>query len=46
MVIEFDSYDTARKCYFDEGYQAAKALRDATSDADFLIIEGYDGPQP
>jgi Uncharacterized conserved protein len=29
-----------------DGYQRAKAVRDAISDADVLIIEGYEGPQP
>ena len=46
VVIEFDSYETARNCYFDARYQGAKALRSAASTGDFLIIEGYDGPQP
>lgn len=46
VVIEFDSYEAARACYLDAGYQAAKALRTAASEADVLILEGYDGPQP
>jgi len=46
VVIEFDSYETARACYFDAGYQRAKLLRQGASEADFLIIEGYDGLQP
>ncbi len=29
-----------------QAYVAAKALRDGRSETDFLIIEGYDGPQP
>jgi uncharacterized protein (DUF1330 family) len=42
VVLEFPSYH----CYRSEAYQAALKLRAAASDADFLIIEGYDGPQP
>jgi uncharacterized protein (DUF1330 family) len=46
VVVEFESYEAARNAYFDAGYQEAKALREATSETDFLVIEGYDGPQP
>ena len=46
VVIEFESYEAARNCYFDEAYARARSLRIGTSVADFLIIEGYDGPQP
>ena len=46
IVIEFPSIDAARACWEDEAYKRAKALRDATSVADIIIIEGYDGPQP
>ena len=27
-------------------YREAAKLRDAASDADLVIVEGYDGPQP
>jgi uncharacterized protein (DUF1330 family) len=46
VVLEFADYDTARACYHSPEYQAAKALRDGCSEADLLIIEGYDGAQP
>ena len=46
VVIEFKDYDTAVACYHSAEYMAAKALRDGQSEADLLIIEGYDGPQP
>jgi uncharacterized protein (DUF1330 family) len=46
IVIEFKDYDTAVACYHSPEYAAAKALRDGRSEADLLIIEGYDGPQP
>lgn len=46
VVIEFKDYETAIACYHSSEYAAAKALREPHSQADLLIIEGYDGPQP
>ncbi|WP_346912003.1 DUF1330 domain-containing protein [uncultured Roseibium sp.] len=46
VVIEFDSYDQAMACYKSSEYARAKALRDAASEGDLVIVEGYDGPQP
>jgi uncharacterized protein (DUF1330 family) len=46
VVIEFPSYAEALACYHSTDYQLVKALRQAASDADILVIEGYDGPQP
>ncbi|MBI1394646.1 MAG: DUF1330 domain-containing protein [Betaproteobacteria bacterium] len=46
IVIEFPSYQAALDCYNSPDYQAAKALRLPVSEADVVIIEGYDGPQP
>ena len=46
VVIEFKDYDTAVACYHSAAYAAAKAIREPAADADLLIIEGYDGPQP
>ena len=43
VVIEFDSYDEAVACYESADYQAAKAIRDAVSTGDMVIVEGYDG---
>ena len=40
MLIEFESKDTANTFYYSEEYQAAKAVREACSDTDFMIIEG------
>jgi uncharacterized protein (DUF1330 family) len=46
VVVEFPSYAAARDCYRSAGYQAAIELRRPVATGDFLIIEGYDGPQP
>ncbi len=45
-LIEFPSYQAALDCYRSPEYQAAIKLRAPVSEGDFIIIEGYDGPQP
>jgi uncharacterized protein (DUF1330 family) len=45
-VIEFPDYASALGCYRSPEYQENIKVRRPHSDADFLIIEGYDGPQP
>jgi uncharacterized protein (DUF1330 family) len=46
VVIEFPDYDAAMACYNSPEYQANIKVRLPHSQADLLIIEGYDGPQP
>ena len=46
VVLEFSDYATAVACYHSPEYAAAKAHRDGAAEAELLIIEGYDGPQP
>jgi uncharacterized protein (DUF1330 family) len=46
VVIEFPDYVTALACYRSPEYARAKALRAGKAEADIVIIEGYDGPQP
>jgi len=43
VVIEFESYEVARACYDSPEYKAAAAIRDEASEANVIIIEGYDG---
>ncbi len=43
VVIEFDSLETAKACFDSPEYQAAKALRAPVSEADMVIVEGWDG---
>lgn len=40
VVVQFRDYDTALACYRSPEYQAARAIRIANAEADFLIVEG------
>ena len=40
VVVEIEDYATAVACYQSSEYQAAKAIRNANADADFVIVEG------
>lgn len=42
VVLEFDSYATAKACLDSPEYQAAAKIRDEASNVDLIIIEGYD----
>jgi len=42
MMIEFDSKEAAEAFYFSAEYQAAKAVREACSETDLMIIEGIE----
>jgi uncharacterized protein (DUF1330 family) len=46
VVIEFSDYATALACYRSPEYEKALRLRVGKSEADLIIVEGYDGPQP
>lgn len=46
VVIEFPDLATARACYDSPEYQKGVPFRKASAEADLIIIEGYDGPQP
>jgi uncharacterized protein (DUF1330 family) len=46
VLREFNSYDEAQAFYRGPDYSAAHPLREPHSECDFLIVEGYDGPQP
>jgi uncharacterized protein (DUF1330 family) len=46
VVIEFRDYETAVACHDSDEYRKAAKLRDAASDTDLVMVEGYDGPLP
>lgn len=46
VVIEFPSYADALACWNSDLYQSARALQKNGADADIIVIEGYEGPQP
>ena len=41
VVVEFADFDTAMACYVSPEYTAAKAIRQASAETDFLIVEGF-----
>lgn len=43
VVIEFDSYATAKACYDSPEYAVAMKIRDKAADAQVIIVEGYEG---
>ena len=43
VVIEFDSFETAKACHDSPEYQAAARIRDEASSAEIVIVEGYEG---
>lgn len=42
VILEFPSYQAAIDCYESSDYQNAKELRRDASQADLVIVEGYD----
>ncbi len=46
VLREYDSYDVALAAYSSPEYERAHKLREGQAECDFLIVEGYDGPQP
>ncbi len=42
VIVEFKDFDTAMAAYNSPEYQAAKKLRNAFADSDFMIVEGLD----
>jgi uncharacterized protein (DUF1330 family) len=46
VIIEFPDYASALACYQSPEYQQNIKVRQPHADADIVVIEGYDGPQP
>jgi len=45
-VIEFPDYAAALACLDSDEYKRAVEFAVAASNADLIVAEGYDGPQP
>jgi uncharacterized protein (DUF1330 family) len=46
VLREYDSFDAALAAYSSPEYTRAHKLREGHADCDFVIVEGYEGPQP
>jgi len=46
VVLEFESFEQCRACYFSDEYQTAIRLRLGKATSDIVLMAGYDGPQP
>lgn len=46
ILRAFDTYAAALAAYASPQYTRAHALREGHASCDFVIVEGYDGPQP
>ena len=46
VIVEFPTFRAALDCYGSSEYQRAVARRAGGADFDFIVVEGYDGPQP
>ena len=40
VVLEFESYDAARKYFHSKQYQAARALREGAAEIEMVLVEG------
>ena len=40
VVLEFESYDAARRYFHSEQYQVARALREGAADIEMVLVEG------
>ena len=40
MVLEFESYEPARRYFYSEQYQAARVLREGAADIEVVLVEG------
>jgi len=40
VILEFDSYEAARRYYFSEQYQAARKLREGAANIELVLVEG------
>jgi uncharacterized protein (DUF1330 family) len=45
VIVEFPDHESALACYRSAEYQQNMKIRQANSISDFIVIEGFDGPQ-
>ena len=43
VVVEYESYEAAKASYLSEAYQSIIPLRADAAEAEFMVIEGFDG---
>ncbi len=46
VILEFESYEQAKRYFTSPEYQAARKHREAGSKGDFIVVEAYEGEQP
>ncbi len=46
VIVEFDDYKTALRCYLSSEFEQANVIRDGSASGHVVVVEGYDGPQP
>ncbi len=40
VILEFETYDAARRYFYSEQYQAARALREGAAEIEMVLVEG------
>jgi uncharacterized protein (DUF1330 family) len=40
VILEFETYDAARRYFHSEPYQAARALREGAAEIEMVLVEG------
>ncbi len=46
VLIEFEDYKSALRCYLSPEYEHAKVLHEGKAFGHVVVFESYDGPQP
>lgn len=46
VILEFESYEQAKRYFQSPEYQAARKHREGGSKGDFIVVEAYEGDQP
>lgn len=46
VIVEFPDFEAALACFRSPEYQHALEVRGEAAEADMVIVEGYEGPQP